>query len=244
MRTMTPIDSIAVSDETQSGAPMKILGKSDFLNLLVTQLQHQDPLNPAESTEFTAQLAQFSSLEQLSNINDNLKNMEMFQTSVTNSQAVSYLGKEITARGNTVKLESDQPAECQFDLEANAELVVSSVYNANGGFVKSFETGPLDSGQQSAAWDGIDRNGNLVSEGLYRFEVQAVDANERSVSVTPLMSSVVTGVSFIDQRASLITGLKTIAIDDVIAVSEVKPPPETVTPEIETHSNELINGGL
>jgi len=72
----------------------------------------------------------------------------------------------------------------------------------------------------------------------------AVDANNQGVSVTPLMSSVVTGVSFVDQTASLITGLQTIAIDDVIAVSEVQAPPETVTPKIETNSNELINGGL
>jgi flagellar basal-body rod modification protein FlgD len=244
MMSITPIDSSALSTETQTSAANEILGKDDFLNLLVTQLQHQDPLNPAESTEFTAQLAQFSSLEQLNNINDNLKNMELFQTSVTNSQAVSYIGKEITARGNTVQLESGLPAVCQFELEANAALAAVSVYDVNGGFVKSFETGPLDAGRQSAAWDGTDRNGSPVSEGLYRFEVQAVDANNQGISVTPLMSSVVTGVSFIDQTASLITGLETIAIDDVIAVSEVHAPPETVTPEIETNSIELINGGL
>jgi hypothetical protein len=74
--------------------------------------------------------------------------------------------------------------------------------------------------------------------------VQAVDADNQDLSVTPLMSSVVTGVSFKAQTASLITGLETIAIDDVIAVSEVQSQPDTVTPEIETNSNELINGGL
>jgi flagellar basal-body rod modification protein FlgD len=183
-------------------------------------------------------------LEQLNNINDNLKNMELFQTSMTNSQAVSYIGKEITAKGNTVQLESGRPAECQFELEANAALATISVYDVNGGFVKSFETGPLNSGRQSAAWDGTDRNGNPVSEGLYRFEVQAVDADNQDLSVTPLMSSVVTGVSFKDQIASLITGLQTIAIDDVIAVSEGQSQPDSVTPEIENNSNELINGGL
>ena len=244
MTSITPIDSSTQGAETQTRAPVEILGKNDFLNLLVAQLQHQDPLSPADSTEFTAQLAQFSSLEQLNNINDNLKNMELFQTAMTNSQAVSYIGKEITAKGNTVQLESGRPAECQFELEANAALATISVYDVNGGFVKSFETGPLNSGRQSAAWDGTDRNDNPVSAGLYRFEVQAVDADNQGVSVTPLMSSVVTGVSFKDQTASLITDLQTIAIDDVIAVSEGQSQPDSVTPEIETNSNELINGGL
>ena len=244
MTLITPTDSNTPSAETQSSAPIKILGKDDFLNLLVTQLQHQDPLNPADSTEFTAQLAQFSSLEQLNNINDNLENMELFQASVTNSQAVSYIGKEITARGNTVQLESGQPAECHFELADNAALAVISVYDANGGFVTSFETGPLNSGRQSAAWDGTNRDGNLAAPGIYHFEVQAVDTNNQDLSVTPVISAVVTGVSFKDQTASLITGLQTIAINDVIAVSEVQSQPETVTPEIETNSNETINGGL
>ena len=244
MTFITATDTSIPRSDTQSRDPAQIMGKNDFLNLLVTQLQHQDPLNPAESTEFTAQLAQFSSLEQLSNINDNLKNMELFQTSVTNSQAVSYIGKEITARGNTVQLESGQPAECHFELADNAALAVISVYDANGGFVTSFETGPLNSGRQSAAWDGTNRDGNLAAPGIYHFEVQAVDTNNQDLSVTPVISAVVTGVSFKDQTASLITGLQTIAINDVIAVSEVQSQPETVTPEIETNSNETINGGL
>jgi flagellar basal-body rod modification protein FlgD len=244
MTFITATDTSIPNSDTQSRDPAKIMGKNDFLNLLVTQLQNQDPLNPADSTEFTAQLAQFSSLEQLSNINDNLKNMELFQTSVTNSQAVSYIGKEITARGNTVQLESGQPAECHFELADNAALAVISVYDTNGGFVTSFETGPLDAGRQSAAWDGTDRDGNLAGSGIYHFEVQAVDANNQDLSVTPLISAVVSGVSFKDQSASLITGLQMIAIDDVMAVSEVQAQPETVTPEIETNSNEIINGGL
>ena len=244
MITMTPIDSSTNAGDAQSGPPVNILGKDDFLNMLIAQLQHQDPLNPAEGTEFTAQLAQFSSLEQLSNINDNLQNMGQFQASLIESQAVSYIGKEITAEGNSVQLESGRPVECNFELEANAALAVISVYDASGGFVTSFETGPLNSGRQSAAWDGTDRNGNPVSEGVYRFEVQAVDANNKDLSVTPLISSVVTGVSFKDQTTSLITDLQTIAIDDVIAVSEVQSQPDNVTPEIENNSNERINGGL
>jgi flagellar hook assembly protein FlgD len=101
MTSITPIDSSTLSAETQASAPIKILGKNDFLNLLVTQLQHHD----------------------------NLKNMELFQTSMTNSQAVSYIGKEITAKGNTVQLESVRPVDCQFELEANAALVAISVYD-------------------------------------------------------------------------------------------------------------------
>jgi flagellar basal-body rod modification protein FlgD len=244
MTSIIGLDSTATSADAQTKAPVKTLGKDDFLNLLITQLQNQDPLNPAESTEFTAQLAQFSSLEQLNNINANLKNMELFQSAVTNSQAVSFIGREITASGNTLQLKDGQAAECHFELSANAALAAITVYDASGGFVRSIETGPLSAGRQSAVWDGMDRDGNQALPGLYRFEVQAVDADNQSVGVTPLISSVVTGVSLKNQTASLITALQTIAIDDVIDVSEPKPLPATAASESETNANEQINGGL
>ncbi|MGD2184602.1 MAG: flagellar hook capping FlgD N-terminal domain-containing protein [Desulfobacterales bacterium] len=243
MTTIDAIDSTTTGVDTPSSAPIKILGKDDFLNLLVTQLQHQDPLNPAESTEFTAQLAQFSSLEQLNNINDNLKNMELFQSSMTNSQAVSYIGKEITARGNSVQLTSDQPAQCNFELAAPADLAVISIYDAAGGFVNTFETGPLSAGHHSAVWDGTDRNGNHLPAGIYSFEVQAADADNRNLKVTAFIRALVTGVSFKDKTAHLITDLQTVGIEDVMAVSEVSPQPAAGSTNEATTQNAEYNGG-
>lgn len=244
MTTITPIDSTANTGDTQAKAPGNILGKTDFLNMLIAQLQHQDPLNPADGTEFTAQLAQFSSLEQLSNINDSLKNMEAFQASLTHSQAVSYIGKEITAYGSGLQLNDGQAATCRFELAADAAMTALSVYDATGGFVNSFETGPLGSGRQSATWNGMDYNGNQMPAGIYRFEIQAVDAANESIQVTPLMSAAVTGVSFKDNTAQLITALGTVAFNDVIDVSEAVPQPAAVAENTAINSNEQPNGGL
>jgi flagellar basal-body rod modification protein FlgD len=242
---MTPIDTIdATAGNAPSSAPVKILGKDDFLNMLIAQLQHQDPLNPADSTEFTAQLAQFSSLEQLSNIHESLENMEQFQASLTHTQAVSYIGKEITATGNGLLLEDGQPATCRFELDANAGMSAVSIYDATGGFVSSFETGPLGAGRQSAAWNGLDFNGNPMPPGVYKFEIQAIDNANQNVSVTPLMSAPVTGISLKDNTAHLITALGTVSIDDVIDISEAAAPLAVLAPEAETYSNDQLNGGL
>ena len=79
------------------------LGRDDFLNMLVTQLQYQDPLNPMDSTDFTAQLAQFSSLEQLTNMSDQLKNLAAAQTALNNSQAVSYIGRTVLSEASSMR---------------------------------------------------------------------------------------------------------------------------------------------
>jgi flagellar basal-body rod modification protein FlgD len=212
--------------------------------MLIAQLQHQDPLNPADSTEFTAQLAQFSSLEQLSNIHDSLENMEQFQASLTHSQAVSYIGKEITAAGSGLHLRDGQTAACHFELEANAAMTAVSIYDAAGGFVNSFETGPLSPGRQSVIWDGTDFNGNQMPAGAYSFEIQAVDASNENVMVRPLMSAIVTGVSFKDKTAYLMTELQSVALDDVVDVLETSPPAAPVTTPTAAISYEHTNGGL
>jgi flagellar basal-body rod modification protein FlgD len=201
-------------------AASKAMGKDAFLTLLITQLQHQDPLNPTDSTEFTAQLAQFSSLEQLSNVNENLNTLKLYQASINNAQAVSFIGKNIVSKGKTLPVTSGQPAACEFELSADAKRVVVSIYDAAGSFVKDIQATALKAGKQSLSWDGKDRNGNTVADGSYSFEVQAESASGEKVGVTTYSKGTVTGVTFEDGVTYLIVGRTKVAIGDVTQVSQ------------------------
>jgi flagellar basal-body rod modification protein FlgD len=205
---------------TETAAASKSMGKEAFLTLLIAQLQHQDPLNPADSTEFTAQLAQFSSLEQLSNVNENLNALRLYQASINNAQAVSFIGKEVVANGKTLEMKSGQPAACEFELGAAAQRVVVSIYDAAGNFVADFQQTAVTAGKHNLAWDGRDRNGNSVADGMYTFEVQAEGANGEKVAVTTHSKGTVTGVTFEDDVTYLVVGGGRIAIGDVTQVNE------------------------
>ena len=194
------------------------LGREDFLNLLVTQLQHQDPLNPMDSTDFTAQLAQFSSLEQLSNMSGQLKELTAAQTVFANSQAVGYIGHTVLASGNAINFDGQESAGLTIDLQAPAHNVFLSVYDATGAYVASFEAGSMAAGRQTALWDGQDNNGNLLAGGAYRFEAVAVDAHGEEIGVTPLSRGRVDGVAFKDGAAVLMLGRREVSLEDVIEV--------------------------
>ena len=196
------------------------MGKDAFLTLLITQLQHQDPLNPADSTEFTAQLAQFSSLEQLSNVNENLSALKLYQASINNAQAVSFIGKDIVATGNSVEARSGQTVACEFDLAKPAQKVVVSVYDATGAFVKDVVATGLTAGRQTVSWDGRDRSGNTVADGAYTFEVQAEGSGKEAVAATTYTRGTVAGVSFQDGVTYLAVGNRRVAIGDVVQVTQ------------------------
>jgi len=226
-----------------------VMGKDDFLNLLIAQLQNQDPLNPTDSTEFTAQLAQFSSLEQLSNVNENLMELKNFQASINNSQAVSLIGKTITANGNSIQLSDDGPVKCDFELDGDAVLAVANIYDSTGKFVADFESNNLSAGQHSLFWDGTDNNGNRVAGGNYTFEILAADADGRDIAATTFFSGTVDKVTFDNSTTYLISGDQKIALGDVI---EVAPPQEAKINDIPESSqaaaqaqssNPVINGG-
>jgi flagellar basal-body rod modification protein FlgD len=200
------------------GASSTAMGKDDFLTLLITQLQNQDPLNPADSTEYTAQLAQFSSLEQLSNVNANLEYMQLYQASINNAQAVSFIGKEIIALGNEVRVTDGQAEACRFELSGDASGVVVNIYDGNGKLVKAIEQGAMNAGRQTVTWDGIDQNGNTVPDGNYTFEVQAVDAADQDVEAVTYSSGLVEGVTFIEGRTYFLVGDQKISISDIVEV--------------------------
>ncbi len=215
------LDAAGPSGNTASAAAPNILGKDDFLTLLVTQLQHQDPLNPQDSTEFTAQLAQFSSLEQLGNVNDNLEYLKLATAAANNTEAVSLIGKQIIAAGNTIQRDDGAAVACNFELAGAASAVAVNIYDPNGNFIRTFEGGALSAGAQVLEWDGKDSQGLSVPDGAYSFEVLAVDYNDRMVDATALTTGIVSGVVFRNNITYLVTGNQEISIGDVIKVSTI-----------------------
>jgi flagellar basal-body rod modification protein FlgD len=218
--TVSAISTVSDSGSASTTTASSSLDKDAFLKLLTTQLQNQDPLNPTDSTEFTAQLAQFSSLEQLSNINETLNTLNLYQASINNAQAVGFIGKDIVANGNSIEMASGQSVSCDYELPAAAKSVVVTIYDATGNFVRDYETTAVAAGKQSLTWDGKDRNGNTVADGLYTFEVQAVDQKDTKLDVTTFSKGTVTGVTFEDGITYLITGKNKPAIGNVTQVSQ------------------------
>ena len=213
------IEAAGTKGQAFTAPKTNILGKDDFLTLLVTQLQHQDPLNPQDSTEFTAQLAQFSSLEQLGNVNDNLEYLKLAVASANNTEAVSLIGKEIIATGNTIQLDGGAADACYFELDRETSAVAVNIYDERGNFIRTFEGGGLSAGAHALQWDGKDNEGNSVPDGDYTFDVLAVDFNDEMVKATTYTTGKVAGVVFRNNITYLVTGNQEIAMGDVIRIS-------------------------
>jgi len=178
--------------QVQSGG--KTLGKDDFLKLFTMQLRFQNPLNPMDSTEFTSQLAQFSTLEQMNNINTRLGDLLIYQNSIQNTLATSLIGKDVRVSSDEVYLKDR--AEIIYSLSKDASKVKITIYDSNGKVVREIEKGRQNSGDNTYVWDGKDSGGNPLPEGSYKFKVEAFDASGNPVDVTTMAYGTVTGITF------------------------------------------------
>jgi flagellar basal-body rod modification protein FlgD len=216
--TVVGLDQVSSRSAQTTESQKSVMGKDDFLQLLVTQLQNQDPLNPADATQFTAQLATFSSLEQLQNINTTLGDVSTSQTVLTNSQAVDYIGKQIQAIGDHVYMNDGQADPIVFDVADDAAGVYVKIYNQYGEYVQDLELGPMSAGQHSVQWDGLDQSGQTASDGSYQYEVAAMDADGNTVSVTSFTKGTVSGVYYKNGIAYLVTADQEVPLGSVVQV--------------------------
>jgi len=217
--SVNSVDSILAnisssSTTTSSTAAGGTLGKDSFMQLLVTQLQYQDPLNPMDNTEFTAQLAQFSQLESLENMSTTLETLSELQASMNNMQSVSFIGKTVNATGNTVEY-TGNAVELGYSLNDDATTVRVSIYDGNGTKVRTLESGSTAAGTQTMAWDGRDDDGNSLESGNYSYYVSAYDVDGNAVSATTYASGTVTGVRYENGTTYLIIGDKEVTISDI-----------------------------
>lgn len=161
----TSIDAL-----NQAATPISSLGndqvdRQDFLNLLIAQLQNQDPMNPVENQEFVAELATFSSLEQQQLQTKLLQQLIDSQNNNTSAQALSLIGKEASVAANQFSLQSGQSIDFTFMADSVGTETVQ-VYDANGKLVRSALATASHSGENAYHFDGKDNQGQALAGAI------------------------------------------------------------------------------
>jgi flagellar basal-body rod modification protein FlgD len=209
------LDRLLAQQSSQAAAPNE-LGRDAFLQLLVTQLENQNPLTPLQDHEFIAQLASFSSLEQLQNIDQGIQVSVLMNQAVNNSLATNLIGKEVLTSGGTLGLGSSDGASFTVDLAADADVSVT-IRDAGGNVVRRIDAGRRAAGQSTVEWDGLTDGGGRAAAGEYHVEVTAADG-ETPVSAATRMRAVVEGVRFVEGTGYLLVNGAQIPLSDVVEV--------------------------
>ena len=188
-----------------------------LLNILTTQLKNQNPLDPLDTNEFTNQLVQFTGVEQQLKTNEFLETLMLSGQNTAKSDAVSYIGKEVTSSGRTGELTDDSAVFWAYSAESKAAAATITIKNANGQVVYS-KTGPLDAGAGTFRWDGKGNDGNMQANGVYTIDIKGADQDGRDVRVSTASVGVVTAVDFTGSVPILTIGSRQVAITDVTDV--------------------------
>lgn len=216
-----PTSTIGASQTSALTSGSDVIDKDEFMQLLISQLQNQDPLNPLDNSEFTSQMAQFASLEQLQNINSNLESLQLYQSALFNENMASFIGNTVKAVDDTIGLNGGVPDELKFDLKNDANEIYVSIYDSSDSLVKNISTaGNYSAGEQVLQWDGTDNNGNQVPDGSYSYIIQAVSPDGYNFSGIPFFEGPVTSVHYSEEgTAYLSAGGRNISAGNVIMVS-------------------------
>ena len=170
------------------------LDQDAFLTILVAQLTHQDPLNPMEDTEMTSQLAEFSSLEQLTSINDGIANLSNSMSQTDMLSAVSFIGKEVKAEGYKIALNEGNASTIYYGFGETVTGILMNIYDGEGAIVRSIELGSKEAGSYQYEWDGCDDAGNKLPDGQYGIGILGTDTEGDYVMVQTEISGVVDAV--------------------------------------------------
>lgn len=219
--TATQSSSAQSSTQSAAAAANVSMGKDQFLTLLIEQLKNQDPMNPMQNQDFTAQMAQFSSLEQLFGINDNLGMMMSSMNSANTASALNLIGREVTAAGQNVHVKNGSASDVSFNLPDNATDVTITISDESGNVVKTIEAGRRDAGDQTVSWNPVSDRGADLPDGLYSYTVTAHDAGGEVLDVTTYTKGIVTGVSFEDGVAYVHVGNAKYMLSEITEVNDV-----------------------
>lgn len=228
MPIISNVENTSALDGSQSSQAKSKLEDdlNQFLNLLVTQLQNQDPLDPLDANEFTSQLVQFANVEQQIYQNSNLEKLLNLQETSQISQMVDFIGNQIEFESQSLPVENGT-AKFTYTMPVGVREGTINIANSAGINV-FYADADLDPGTHSFTWNGLDKNGAQVPDGIYTLLVSAKDATSNLIPPEQYtVFGTVTGAGIDDGETELFVG------DDlsvgVETILSVKKPATTTT---------------
>lgn len=211
------------SSQTQSTSDT--VSRDEFLQLLTYQLKAQNPLKPYNNQEFATQLAQFSQLEQLTDIKSLLEEQATTNSILTETMANSalpgMLGKNAKAYTNQFKLAGEETTKIGFDLPYDAISGKVSIFNENGDKIKTIdlEAKNLQNGEHTITWDNTTNDGETAPNGTYSFEVELTDANGSNYSADTFVNGKIQAVRFKSEGTLLVINGMEITLNNIADIS-------------------------
>lgn len=209
----------STASDSQSSTDQKKIQQdmNQFLKLLVTQLQHQDPLQPMDANQFTQQLVQFASVEQQITQNSNLEKLVSMQKGALTGSAINYIGTMVEVAGSTMTLQGGAAAT-SYTLPEKAAQATVKVTDMNGKTILTSD-GETASGTHTFVWNGRNDAGAVLPDGSYKIEVSAKRLDGTNIDVTTHVLGLVSGVVSDGDEPMLVIGDEQVALSDVLSIN-------------------------
>ena len=198
------------------------LDKDAFFKLMLAQIRAQDPTNPLQSHEMASHLAQFTSLEQLYNINSGIEGLTKNQSPNSNFQVLNFMGKSVSADTSKVyRVKGDKAHEVRFEVGGEGTVTTTvEILDATNKAVRKIQMGPLKKGENTVTWNGLGDDGLPTRAGEYRVRIESKDANGKKIAVKTAFSGTISGVNFTPQGPLLMVGNQAIRLSEISKIED------------------------
>ncbi|NOX34999.1 MAG: flagellar hook capping protein [Deltaproteobacteria bacterium] len=218
--SLDQITSSYKSGEQEKTKKANALGQDAFLKMLVAQLQNQDPLNPMDGTDFSAQLAQFSQLEQLINLNDSMGSLAKAYSKTSEGDVMGYIGKQVTGNVDVMNVDGGTVSGGFYNLSQPADIMIT-ITGEDGKTIKTLYEGQQKSGSHIISWDGTDNDSKAVEDGSYKYSVMA-NTGSGYANLPSTVTGNVEGITYNKGKAYLVVQGVLLDPGSLTAVVDVK----------------------
>ncbi|MDZ3995120.1 flagellar hook assembly protein FlgD [Pseudomonas sp. Teo4] len=213
---LATMNSSSSTSESSSTSSEEL--QDQFLTLLTTQLQNQDPTDPLDNSEMVTQLAQISTISSIEEVTSTLEGISSQISASETLQASALVGNGVLIEGNTIQVASGTATAFGVTLDSDADSVTITIKDSSGNVVATLDGGDMSAGTQTLYWDGVQDDGTTAADGSYTFSVSA-SSDDEAVSATALKYALVTGVT---TDSSNEVALDLGGVNDNVGLSDIK----------------------